>query len=153
MILEEDKIQFRPLLPEEIAQGSKVSNFLATLFAAGRKFLFLNASSSICRKYDEKCKQLRDQESRGKKQIITDFTRAAVKDLHSRIQVAIQKIDLISMNTENLRDKELQPQLDELIESFTMMWTTMHQCHRFQHSIIKSLSSSCKLETPLDSEP
>jgi hypothetical protein len=29
----------------------------------------------------------------------------------------------------------------------------MHQCHRLQHSIIKSLSRSCKLETPFDSEP
>ena len=37
MILEEDKIQFRPLLPEEIAQGSKVSNFLATFLVCCRE--------------------------------------------------------------------------------------------------------------------
>jgi hypothetical protein len=59
---------------------------------------------------------LSDQESRGKNQIVADFTRATVKDLHSRILVGIQKIDFISKNIEDLRDKELQPQLDELIE-------------------------------------
>ncbi|XP_044452702.1 protein ALTERED PHOSPHATE STARVATION RESPONSE 1-like [Triticum aestivum] len=162
MILEEDKIQFRPLLPEEIAHGSKASKFLATFLVCCReevsipkpppqaeiKYLTwhrsvssqlspsknpprtilvvhtstldrlyawetklydeVKANSSICRKYDEKCKQLRDQESRGKKLIITDFTPAAVEDLHSRIPVAIRKIYFISMNIEDLRDKELQ---------------------------------------------
>jgi hypothetical protein len=44
-----------------------------------------------------------------------DRTRATVKDLHSRIIVAIQRIDMISKNIEDLRDKELQPQLEELI--------------------------------------
>jgi hypothetical protein len=32
--------------------------------------------------------------------------------------VAIQKIDFISKNIEDLRDKELQPQLDKLIEKY-----------------------------------
>ena len=44
-----------------------------------------------------------------------DKTRAVVKDLHSRILVAIQRIDMVSKNIEDLRDKELQPQLEELI--------------------------------------
>ncbi|XP_051213584.1 protein ALTERED PHOSPHATE STARVATION RESPONSE 1-like [Lolium perenne] len=206
MILEEDKIQFRPLLSEEIAHGSNALNFLATFLICCKeevsvpepppqaeiKYLTwhrsvssqllpsknppghildihtstldrlyawetklydeVKASSSICKKYDEKCKQLSDQESRGKNQIITDFTRATVKDLHSRVLVAIQKIDFISNNIEDLRDKELQPQLDELIENLTRMWATMLQCHRRQHAIIKLLSSRCKLEIPLDSE-
>lgn len=67
--------------------------------------------------------------------------------------MAILKIDFISKKLEDLRDKELQPQLDELIGSFTMMWATMLQCHRRQHAIIKSLSSNFKLEIPFDSEP
>ena len=44
-----------------------------------------------------------------------DKTRAVVKDLRSRIVVAIQRIDMISKNIEDLRDNELQPQLEELI--------------------------------------
>uniref|UniRef100_A0ACD5YZF6 Uncharacterized protein n=2 Tax=Avena sativa TaxID=4498 RepID=A0ACD5YZF6_AVESA len=206
MILEEDKIQFRPLLPEEIAHGSRASNFLASFLVccseevsvpepphqAEIKYLTwhrsvssqlspsrnlrgtildihtstldrlyawetklydeVKASSAICRRYDEKCKQLRDQESQGKNQIITDFTRATVKDLHSRVLVAIQKIDFISENIEDLRDKEIQPQLDELIQCLTIMWTTMLHCHQRQHAIIKLLSSSCKVKISLESE-
>jgi predicted nucleic acid-binding Zn-ribbon protein len=78
-------------------------------------FLFLQAGSAVCRQYDEKCRQLRHQESRGESQMSIDKTRAVVKDLHSRILVAIQRIDMISKNIEDLRDKELQPQLEELI--------------------------------------
>ncbi|KAM0855833.1 hypothetical protein ACQ4PT_049511 [Festuca glaucescens] len=206
MILEEDKIQFRPMLSKEIAHGSNASNFLATFLICCKEEVYVpepppqaeikyltwhrsvssqlspsknppgrildihtstldrlyawemklydevKASSSICRRYDEKCKQLSDQESRGKNPIITDFTRATVKDLHSRVLVDIQKIDFISKNIEDIRDKELQPQLDELIENLTRMWATMLQCHRRQHAIIKLLSSRCKLEIPLDSE-
>lgn len=51
-------------------------------------------------------------------QILVDFTRATVKALHSIILVAIQKIDFISKNIEDIRDKELQPQLDELIRRY-----------------------------------
>uniref|UniRef100_A0A0A9C0H5 DUF632 domain-containing protein n=1 Tax=Arundo donax TaxID=35708 RepID=A0A0A9C0H5_ARUDO len=177
-VLEEDKVQFRPLLPEEITHESKPSGFLATFFAccwedvailespplAEIKYLTwhksvspqlspsrdrpgtntgshistldrlyawesklyeVKASSTVCRKYDEKCKKLRHQESRGEYQINIDLTRAAVKDLHSRILVAVQKIDFISKNIEDLRDRDLQPQLEELIGSLIRMWATM----------------------------
>ena len=44
-----------------------------------------------------------------------DFTRSAVKDLHSRVLVSVQKIDFISKKIEDLRDEDFQPQLDELV--------------------------------------
>ncbi|KAL6645676.1 hypothetical protein ACP70R_017284 [Stipagrostis hirtigluma subsp. patula] len=214
-MLEADKVNFRPLLPEEKAPGSTASGFFATLFACCReevpvpqpppqaevKYLtwhrsmsslssssrnplgttskeetdgltgnifggvYMNAGShastldrlyawerklydevkasgAICRQYDEKCRQLRHQESRGENQMSIDKTRAVVKDLHSRILVAIQRIDMISKNIEDLRDKELQPQLEELIGSLTRMWETMLECHRHQHEIIQMLSNS-----------
>jgi hypothetical protein len=74
-----------------------------------------------------------------------DRTRATVKDLHSRIIVAIQRIDMISKNIEDLRDKELQPQLEELIGSLTRMWSTMLECHKHQREIIKSSSGNTKV--------
>ncbi|XP_006658152.1 protein ROLLING AND ERECT LEAF 2-like [Oryza brachyantha] len=205
-VLDEDKLQFRALLPEETAHGSKSSSFVATLFAcctedvplpetpsqAEVKYLTWHGSvssqwspsrnplgkisvmptstldklyawedklydevkvnSAICRRYDEKCKQLRYQESRGKHQIHVDFTRATVKDLHSRILVAIQKIDFISKNIEDIRDKELQPQLDELIGSLTRMWGTMLECHQLQHAIMKLLASKCNVRLSFQSE-
>uniref|UniRef100_A0A0D3FHV2 DUF632 domain-containing protein n=1 Tax=Oryza barthii TaxID=65489 RepID=A0A0D3FHV2_9ORYZ len=218
-MLEADKVNFRPLLPEEKAHGSKASGFFATFFAccggeeipipqpppeAEVKYLtwhrsvsslssssriplgvtskddadgltgnifsgvYMNsgshastldrlyawerklydevkASGAICRQYDEKCRQLRHQESKAESQMSIDRTRATVKDLHSRIIVAIQRIDMISKNIEDLRDKELQPQLEELIGSLTRMWSTMLECHKHQREIIKSSSSNTKV--------
>ncbi|XP_040377941.1 protein ROLLING AND ERECT LEAF 2 [Oryza brachyantha] len=215
-MLEADKVNFRPLLPNEKAHGSKASGFFASFFAccggeeipipqpppeAEVKYLtwhrsvsslssssrnplgatskddvdgltgnifsgvYMNsgshastldrlyawerklydevkASGAICRQYDEKCRQLRHQESKDESQMSIDRTRAVVKDLHSRIIVAIQRIDMISKNIEDLRDKELQPQLEELIGSLTRMWSAMLECHRHQHEIIKLVSSS-----------
>ena len=74
----------------------------------------------FCRKYDAKCKLLRDLDLRGEKPIRVDKTRASVKDLHSRICVAIHRIDSISQKIEEIRDKELQPQLEELISGYTL---------------------------------
>lgn len=45
-----------------------------------------------------------------------DKTRAAVKDLYSRILVAIKSAETISRQIEKLRDEELQPQIVELIQ-------------------------------------
>uniref|UniRef100_A0ACD5YM49 Uncharacterized protein n=1 Tax=Avena sativa TaxID=4498 RepID=A0ACD5YM49_AVESA len=224
-MLEADKVNFRPLLPEEKARGLKASGFFATLFACCReevpvpqpppqtevKYLtwhrsvsshssssrnplgpaakvdvdgltgnifsgvYMNsgshastldrlyawerklydevkASGTICRQYDEKCRHLRNQESRGENQMSVDRTRAAVKDLYSRILVAIQRIDMVSKNIEDLRDKELQPQLEELIGSLTRMWATMLECHLHQHDIIKLVSNSGNLKVLIRSE-
>lgn len=131
--------------------GSHAST-LDRLYAWERKLYDeVKASGAICRQYDEKCRHLRHQESRGESQMSIDRTRAVVKDLHSRILVAIQRIDMISKNIEDLRDKELQPQLEELIGSLTRMWTTMLECHQHQHEIIK-LSSSGNMKVLIRSE-
>lgn len=65
-----------------------------------------------------KCKILRQLESNGESYQKIDKTRAVVKDLHSRIRVAIHRIESISKRIEDLRDTELQPQLEELIEGY-----------------------------------
>lgn len=45
-----------------------------------------------------------------------DKTRTVVKDLHSRINVAIHSVDSISKRIEKMRDEELYPQLLELTQ-------------------------------------
>ncbi|MBA0827070.1 hypothetical protein Goarm_011873 [Gossypium armourianum] len=79
---------------------------------------------------------LRQLESRAESPSKIDKTRAVVKDLHSRIRVAIQRIHSISKRIEDLRDNELQPQLEELIEGLSRMWEVMSECHRRQFQII-----------------
>nr|CAB3496094.1 unnamed protein product [Digitaria exilis] len=199
-MLEADKVNFRPLLPEEkappqadvkyltwhrsmssLSSSSRIplettakddidgltgnifsgvymnagshASTLDRLYAWERKLYDeVKASGAICRQYDEKCRQLRHQESRGESQMSIDKTRAVVKDLHARILVAIQRIDMISKNIEDLRDKELQPQLEELIGSLTRMWTTMLECHRNQHEIIKLVCNNGSMRISVRSE-
>lgn len=81
-----------------------------------------------------------------------DFTRSAVKDLHSRVLVSVQKIDFISKKIEDLRDENLQLQLDELVGCFTWMWATMLECHQSQCRIIKLASKSCSPRISFQSE-
>nr|GMD12818.1 nitrate regulatory gene2 protein [Ipomoea batatas] len=86
--------------------------------------------------YDAKRKLLRQLESSGQSQHKIDRIRAVMKDLHSRIGVAIHRINSISRKIEELRDEELQPQLEELIEGLRKMWEEMLNCHEIQLHIL-----------------
>ncbi|XP_022755653.1 nitrate regulatory gene2 protein-like [Durio zibethinus] len=116
--------------------GSDAST-LDRLYAWERKLYDeVKASELIRSEYDLKCKILRQMESRGESSSKIDKTRAVIKDLHSRIRVAIHRIHSISKRIEELRDNELQPQLEELIEGLSRMWEVMSECHRRQFEII-----------------
>ncbi|XP_065045229.1 protein ALTERED PHOSPHATE STARVATION RESPONSE 1-like [Musa acuminata AAA Group] len=225
MMLEANKVQFRPLFAEEKAHASKVSAFIMGYFAcckeetphpqvsatnevkyltwhssvsslssSSRNFLGTtmkddteepssNLFNSICmnsgshastldrlyawerklydeikacgilrRDYGMKCRLLRHRESQGENRIKIDKSRAAVKDLHSRIHVAIQSIDSISKKIEEIRDKELQPQLEELIGGLTKMWRTMLDYHNRQYNIIMLVSDNGNNKVSVRSE-
>lgn len=122
--------------------GSHAST-LDRLYAWERKLYDeVKASGFIRREYDMKCKLLREQNSRDESRYKIDKTRAAVKDLHSRIRIAIQRIDSISKTIEELRDKELQPQLEELIGGLIRMWRMMLECHKQQYNIIVAATNN-----------
>lgn len=95
--------------------------------------------------YEKKCVQLRKQDAKGEDPQVVDKTRATIKDLHTRIRVAIQAVDSVSKKIQKLRDEELQPQLVELIQGLMQMWKVMLESHQTQNQIIaeaKSLGSS-----------
>ncbi|GER55014.1 hypothetical protein STAS_32644 [Striga asiatica] len=116
-----------------MVSGSHAST-LDRLYAWEKKLYDEVKSGQVLRShFDHKCKLLRQQESRGEN---TDKTRAVVKDLHSRIGVAIHRINSISKKIEEIRDKELQPQLEELIEGLRKMWEQMLECHTLQFHVI-----------------
>ncbi|XP_038991999.1 protein ROLLING AND ERECT LEAF 2-like isoform X2 [Hibiscus syriacus] len=122
--------------PSQVKEGSHAST-LDRLYAWERKLYDeVKASETVRSEYDLKCKFLRHLESRAESSSKIDKTRAVVKDLHSRIRVAIQRIHSISKRIEDLRDNELQPQLEELIEGLSRMWEVMSECHRRQFQII-----------------
>ncbi|KAJ6739447.1 hypothetical protein OIU74_004255 [Salix koriyanagi] len=112
------------------------------------------ASEMVRREYDTNCKALRQLESNGKSlhNMKIDKTRAIVKDLHSRISVALHRIDSISKRIEELRDKELQPQLEELIDGLSRMWEVMFECHKLQFNIITIAYNNCNARLSIQSE-
>ncbi|XP_052186577.1 protein ROLLING AND ERECT LEAF 2-like [Diospyros lotus] len=145
-----------------MTSGSHAST-LDRLYAWERKLYDeVKASKLVRKEYDLKCKLLRQLESKGefssgepssrKFSIRIDKTRAAVKDLHSRIRVAIHRIDSISKKIEELRDTELQPQLEELIQGLKRMWEGMSECHALQFQIISDTCNNGNIKISLQSE-
>ncbi|RLM58607.1 uncharacterized protein C2845_PM18G10870 [Panicum miliaceum] len=135
---------------EEFAMVSgSHSSTLDRLHAWERKlFDEIKASENVRKAYDEKCNLLRRQFARGLNAQLIDKTRAVVKDLHSRVSVAIQAVDAISKRIEKIRDEELQPQLVELIQGLIRMWKSMLECHHKQFITI-TLAYHVKSSTPL----
>ncbi|KAK6238024.1 hypothetical protein QUC31_003493 [Theobroma cacao] len=113
------------------------SSTLDRLYAWERKLYDeVKASESIRKEYDRKCGQLRHQFAKDLSTQVIDKTRAVVKDLHSRIRVALHSVDTISKRIEKMRDEELQPQLVELIQGLLRMWKAMLECHHSQYITI-----------------
>ncbi|KAK4417228.1 protein ALTERED PHOSPHATE STARVATION RESPONSE 1 [Sesamum alatum] len=113
------------------------SSTLERMYAWERKLYDeVKASESIQKEYDRKCDQLRRQFAKDLSPQVIDKTRAAVKDLHSRIRVALHAVDSISKRLEKMRDEELLPQLLELIQGLTRMWKAMLECHHSQYITI-----------------
>ncbi|KAF5751654.1 hypothetical protein HS088_TW02G00670 [Tripterygium wilfordii] len=132
--------------------GSHAST-LDRLYAWERKLYDdVKACEMIRRVYDSKCRILRQLESKGESSNKIDKTRAVVKDLHSRIRVAIYRIDSISKRIEELRDKELQPQLEELIKGLSRMWDVMLECHKLQFQIFSVAYNNGNYKISLQSE-
>ncbi|XP_057971859.1 protein ALTERED PHOSPHATE STARVATION RESPONSE 1 isoform X2 [Malania oleifera] len=119
-----------------VSHGSH-SSTLDRLYAWERKLYDeVKASQPIRREYDRKCNQLRHQFAKDLSSQVIDKTRSVVKDLHSRIRVAIQAVDSISKRIEKMRDEELLPQLLELIQGLIKMWKDMLECHHAQYITI-----------------
>ncbi|KAF2322702.1 hypothetical protein GH714_029128 [Hevea brasiliensis] len=78
---------------------------------------------------------------RGDDELAMDKTRAAVKDLHARILVAIRSAESISKRIEKLRDEELQPQIVELLKGLTHAWKIMLESHETQNKILFEVKS------------
>lgn len=113
------------------------SSTLDRMYAWERK-LYDEVKSSECirKEYDRRCDQLRHQFAKDLSTQVIDKTRSVIKDLHSRIRVALHAVDSISKRIEKMRDEELQPQLIELIQGLIRMWKAMLECHHAQYITI-----------------
>lgn len=70
--------------------------------------------------HDRKCRKLKRLDERGADFHKIDSTRALIRSLSTKIRMAIQVVDKISMTINKIRDEELWPQLKELIQGYVM---------------------------------
>ncbi|XP_022748533.1 uncharacterized protein LOC111298120 isoform X2 [Durio zibethinus] len=87
--------------------------------------------------YDRKCRKLKRLDERGAEANKVDSTRNIIRNLSTKIGIAIQVIDKISVTINKIRDEELWPLLNELIEGLNRMWKCMLDCHRSQCTVIR----------------
>ncbi|XVF59842.1 hypothetical protein PTKIN_Ptkin07bG0308000 [Pterospermum kingtungense] len=115
---------------------------LGRLYAWEKKlYEEVKAADQIRKTYEQKCSQLRNRNAKLDGLYAGDKTRAEVKDLHSRILVAIRSAETISERIEKLRDEELQPQLVELLHGLMRNWKMMLESHETQNRIMFEVMS------------
>ncbi|CAI9787044.1 unnamed protein product [Fraxinus pennsylvanica] len=86
--------------------------------------------------YEKQCKRLKGLDEKGADSGKIEATQAAIRRSLTRLKVSIKAIDAISSRIHELRDKELQPQITELIHGLIRMWKSMLRCHQKQFQAI-----------------
>ncbi|KAK4804303.1 hypothetical protein SAY86_004120 [Trapa natans] len=119
---------------EEIGmQSGNLSSTLNKLYLWERKiYSEVKSEENMRVKHERTMEKLKRMDQRGAEASKVDATRISIRDLSTKIRMAIQVIDRISITVSNIRDRELWPQLNELIQGFTQMWKCMLECHRSQ---------------------
>ncbi|KAK4401330.1 protein ROLLING AND ERECT LEAF 2 [Sesamum angolense] len=82
--------------------------------------------------HEQKSRRLKRLDEKGAEPHKIDATRTLVRSLSTKIRIAIQVVDKISVKINTLRDEELWPQLNEFIQGLTRMWKSMLECHHNQ---------------------
>ncbi|CAN4084757.1 unnamed protein product [Withania somnifera] len=110
-----------------------LSSTLQKLYLWEKKlFEEVKAEEKIRVLHERKSRKLKQLDDKGAESHKIDMTRKLVIGLSSKIRIAIQVVDKVSEKINKLRDEELWPQLNELIQGLSRMWKSMLECHRFQ---------------------
>ncbi|KAF8405519.1 hypothetical protein HHK36_010426 [Tetracentron sinense] len=91
--------------------------------------------------HERKRRRLKRLDERGAEAHKVDSTRTLIRTLSTKIRIAIQVVDKISIKINKLRDEELWPQINELIPGIIRMWKVMLECHRNQCQAITEAKS------------
>ncbi|XAR73045.1 hypothetical protein NMG60_11019897 [Bertholletia excelsa] len=82
--------------------------------------------------HERKSRKLKHLDEKGAEAHKVDKTRTLVRSLSTKIRIAIQIVDNTSVKINKLRDEELWPKLNEIIQGLTRMWKSMLECHHSQ---------------------
>ncbi|MFQ6630363.1 hypothetical protein Gotur_007926 [Gossypium turneri] len=124
---------------EELARKPKsLSSTLQKLYLWEKKlYNEVKAEEKIRVAYDKKSRKLKRLDERGAEATKVDSTRNIIRSLSTKLRIAIQVVDKISVTVNKIRDDELWPLLNELIEGLSRMWKCMLKCHRNQCEVIR----------------
>ncbi|GLT96877.1 hypothetical protein SLE2022_144700 [Rubroshorea leprosula] len=125
--------------PEDITKGPKnLSSTLHKLYLWEKKlYNEVKAEEKMRVVHERKCRKLKRLDEKGAEPHKVDSTRTLIRSLSTQIRIAIQVVDKISMKINKIRDEELWPQLNELIQGLNTMWKSMLECHRCQCEAIR----------------
>ncbi|XP_051137435.1 protein ALTERED PHOSPHATE STARVATION RESPONSE 1-like [Andrographis paniculata] len=93
--------------------------------------------------HEDKSRKLKNLDEKGAETSKVDANRSLVRSLSTKIKIAMQVVDKISVKINNLRDEELWPQIQELILGFNRMWKSMMECH---HSQFRAIGEAKQLD-------
>ncbi|KAL5569642.1 hypothetical protein UlMin_026217, partial [Ulmus minor] len=74
------------------------------------------AKEKMCVIHDRKCCKLKCLDEKGVEAQKVDSSRTLIRSLSTKIRIAIQVVDMMSMTINKIRDEELWPQRNELIK-------------------------------------
>ncbi|CAA6673541.1 unnamed protein product [Spirodela intermedia] len=127
---------------EVVMESVSLSSTLQKLYIWERKlYEEVRAEEEMRLLLERKSRLLKRLDDKGAEDDRINATQAKVKKLSTRIGVAIQVVDSISRKVSALRDEELWPQLNELIQGFVRMWKALMECHKSQwEAVVESRS-------------
>ncbi|KAK3135522.1 hypothetical protein QOZ80_5BG0419950 [Eleusine coracana subsp. coracana] len=91
--------------------------------------------------YEREWKRLKELDATGAEPYKIDATRASIRTLLTRINIAMRSAKVISRRIHILRDNELHPHLVTLIQGLIRMWRFIFECHRKQFQTILETKS------------
>ncbi|KAL1215662.1 Protein ALTERED PHOSPHATE STARVATION RESPONSE 1 [Cardamine amara subsp. amara] len=126
-------------IEEELASRSRnLSSTLHKLHLWEKKLYHeVKAEEKLRLAHEKKLRKLKRLDERGAEAIKVDKTRKLVRDMSTKIRIAIQVVDKISVTINKIRDEDLWPQLNALIQGLTRMWKSMLECHQSQCQAIR----------------
>ncbi|KAG9131394.1 hypothetical protein Leryth_019643 [Lithospermum erythrorhizon] len=93
--------------------------------------------------HERKSKKLKHLDERGADFNKVDATRALVRSLSTKIRIAIQVVDKISVKINKLRDEDFWPLLNETIQGLSKMWKSMLESH---HNQCRAITEAKRLD-------
>ncbi|XP_071735311.1 protein ALTERED PHOSPHATE STARVATION RESPONSE 1-like isoform X1 [Rutidosis leptorrhynchoides] len=87
----------------------------------------------------KRAEQLRKMEINRSDYMKTEKVKKDVEKLESRMMVSSQAIESTSDEIVKLREKELSPQLVEIVKGLMVMWRSLYECHQVQMHIVQQL--------------